>query len=166
MTQSWYTDANGTDGSDLGKVDRVYPDGRRQPMNVPETLPEAKLYIQQQIVSLAYQKQESLGEGYPPTEKNEWGNKEQQSAAFLATGDITLAKYVKIEAIANTGAQTEPEIYAATKFLAEIIVAKADELRTVGALISGTRARKWAEVEAMDDVQQVLDYPVEEGWAF
>jgi hypothetical protein len=35
----YYIDANGTDGSDPSKIDRVYPDGRRIPLSQPEPKP-------------------------------------------------------------------------------------------------------------------------------
>lgn len=131
---------------------------------LPQTLPEAKTYIQQQIIELAAQKQERLIAGYSAAERDTWDKKQDEAKAYVDSDGISQAKYLRIEAIAFCGASTESQIRAATMELARTVLRKADELFAVSAAISGTRARKWAEVEAMSDVQKVLGYPVDQGW--
>lgn len=132
----------------------------------PQTLDELKRHIQQQIIDKACEKQESLTQGYSATEQSSWALKERESETFLANGKIEDAKYLSIEAIAMTRASAPEEVNAATTELARVILNKASELRTASALIAGTRARKWAEVEAMSDIESLKDYPIESGWPF
>lgn len=130
----------------------------------PKTVEEAKSHIQQLIVDLAAKKQEALVEGYSPTEQSTWDYKEREARAYLETGNIEECKYLKAEAIAMTGVTDEIAIGNVTQQLAHVIVSKAEHMRLASSIISGTRARKWNEVEAMLDVKEIMSYPVESGW--
>lgn len=132
----------------------------------PQTLDELKRHTQQQIIDKACEKQESLTQGYSPTEQSSWALKEQEAYRFLSSGLLEDAQYLSVEAIAMSGALRSEEIYAATTDLAKVILSKANQLRTASAQIAGTRARKWAEIEAMGDVEEVKNYLVESGWPF
>ena len=131
--------------------------------DTPQTLEQAKLYVQQQIIDLAASKQESLTAGYSPTEQGTWDRKEQEAIAYLA-GEPDKAKYLQIEAAAMAGTSNPQQVEAATAELARVIIERADQLRTASYIISGTRARKWGEVEAIVDIEEVLAYSIEAGW--
>lgn len=130
----------------------------------PQSVEEAKKYIQQLIIDLAAKKQEALVEGYSPTEQATWDYKEREAVAYLQTGKMDFCKYLRAEAIAMTGASDEIAIADAVGFLANVIVQKADGLRIASSIISGTRARKWNEVEALGNIKEIMSYPVEQGW--
>lgn len=119
-----------------------------------------------QLSEIASVKHESLTAGYSNTERDTWESKEREATLLFETNNVGDAKYLAIQAIATTGATSESDILSATKQLGAIVLAKADQLRTISALISGARARKWAEVEALTELEEILSYPVAEGWPF
>lgn len=131
----------------------------------PQTIVEAKKYIQQLIIENAAKKQEALVSEYSPAERDTWDVKEREAREYLETRDITKCKYLRAEAIAMTGANDEITIGNVTQQLAYVIVRKADQLRLASATISGTRSRKFREVDLIADIKEVLDYKVEEGWS-
>lgn len=132
----------------------------------PQTLEEAKRYMQQLIIDTASIKQEALVEGYSPTEQATWDYKQREAAAYLESGNIEECKYLKAEAVAMTGATDEVTIGNVTQQLAYVIVHKADQLRLASSVIAGIRARKWNEVEAMTDIKEIMNYPVDQRWDY
>lgn len=130
----------------------------------PQTVEEIKKVKQQEIISYAATLQESLIAGYSPAERDTWDFKERQARNFLETGDIQSAKYLRAEVIAMTNSTDEVIIANVTQQLANKIVTKADELRLASATISGTRARKCAEITALTDIKEVMNYNVSVGW--
>ena len=130
----------------------------------PETLEEAKRYMQQLIIDTAAKKQEALVEGYSPTEQATWDYKQREAASFKQTGNIEDCKYLRAEAQATSGATDEETIKLVTQQLADVIIQKSVSLRLASAIISGTRARKWNEVEVMQDIKEIMNYPVNSGW--
>lgn len=128
-------------------------------------LASAKLQVQQQVVDLAAQKQEALTAGYSDTERDTWDRKEQEAQSYLKYGNLADAKYLKAEAEAMVGSgATDAQVRTAIKQLASVIIQKADQMRLASAVISGTRARKWQEVNQLQTIEQVLAYEVESGW--
>lgn len=128
------------------------------------SLATAKLQVQQAIIDLAATKQEALTAGYSATEQSTWDRKEQEAKDYLKLGDLANAKYLKAEAAAMAGTSNADVLRAATKELAQAVVDASDNLRLNSGKISGTRARKWRDVEALSTVEEVLAYPVEAGW--
>lgn len=130
----------------------------------PETIEEAKRYMQQLIVDTAAAKQEALVQGYSAAERDTWDFKERLCIKVRETGDLESAKYLKAEAQAMVGTKDEETINHATEQLISKIIIKADKLRLASAIISGTRARKWNEVKNLTDIKEIMNYPVNEGW--
>lgn len=133
-------------------------------LELPLTVEEAKQKMQQQIIDLAAKKQAALVSGYSPTEQATWDFKQREASTYLASGNIEDCKYLRAEAIAMTGASDEVTIGKVTQQLALVIVQKADQLRLASSVISGIRARKWNEVEAMTDIKEIMNYPLYQGW--
>lgn len=138
-------------------------DLRSRVASLPD-LASAKLQVQQQIIDLASAKQEALTAGYSDTERDTWDRKEQEAQNYLKLRNLADAKYLKAEAQAMAGTDNASTVAAVTEQLALAVISKADQLRFASAVISGTRARKWQEVEALTDITKILNYPVEEGW--
>lgn len=137
-----------------------------EPVEKVPSLAIAKARVQQQIIDLAAQKQQQLVASYSEQEQKTWEGEEGKLAearAILKQG-IVAAKYIVGEAIALSGASTPEQIEAATLNLAQNIVSKNEEWRNRIGVIAGTRARKYTEVSAMNDITAIQSYPVGEGW--
>lgn len=134
-----------------------------EPVQKIPSLSVAKVKIQSQIIELAAQKQKNLIAGYSQEEQKLWAGKEVEARAILEQG-ISAANYLRTEAISTSGATTEAEIEVAILKLAQTIIQRAEQWRHASHAISGIRAYKWKEVEAMVDIEQVLSYKPQEGW--
>lgn len=130
----------------------------------PPTLEAAKAIIYQQIIDETARRQDALISGYSYAEATSWDEKEKEAKALVASNDIDQAPYLKVEAIAATGATTPEQVLAATQALAQRILQKSNYLRTQTALVAGRRAKLRSQVDAMLTVEEVLAFDVTQGW--
>ncbi len=122
------------------------------------SIEQHKQQKQQEIINIAKFEQEALVADYAPAEQASWDRKVAESKAILQSNNLADAPILEVEAKVFSQATSEPDILAATLFLAGEILNKSNQLYAASAAIAGKRSRLWnaiAQAEAIESVELI-----------
>jgi hypothetical protein len=125
------------------------------PSNPSLSLSERKEQVKQEVDFFAASLRNRITANISPAEMASWTEKERQARAFLESNSPTDAPLLNLEASVR-------EIALAA--LANMVIAKADNLKTMEAYIAGICGKHRDAIDQITSVEAVAAYDWRQGW--